>query len=89
MTEEKEKKTNKEKEAKPKKQAKEEKYTILRLVQQSKEDEAVIVGALANNHLLSDYYKEQEDKSKGFDITPTLTEKEFKKIIESFKNKEV
>ena len=92
MTDEKEKILKTKKEEKKEKQTpkkKDTKYTLLQLVRKSEEDEAVIVGALANKHLLTDYYIEQEKQSKGFDVTPTLTEKEFEKLIISFKNKEV
>ena len=71
------------------KEKNEEKYTITDLVKNSNEEESLITGALANAHLLTEYYKELKQKQLGLKIDVKLTKKEFNNLVEKFKNKEV
>lgn len=89
MTNKTDKKQKQSNDSKPKSVKKEEKFRLIDLVRKSELDEALIVGALADNHLLTDYYKEQESLVKGIDVTPSITETEFNKLINTFKKKEV
>ncbi len=68
---------------------KKKKFTIHQLIEQSKEDKILIIGALANSHILDEYKKEKENIELGVKISPKLTQKEFEEIIEKFKKKEV
>ena len=68
---------------------KNKKYTLNQLIKNSNEDKSLIIGALANKHLLSDYNLECESLKKGLNINAKYTEKEFEELIEKFKKKEV
>lgn len=59
------------------------KRVLVELVAESPEREFKIIGALAKAGLLSQYEHEKKVYGK-FDIEPSITEKEFKRILSDF-----
>lgn len=60
---------------------KEELRILSDLVAESTKDYSVIIGCLVESNLYEQYNMELELKSKNLPVKPTITEKEFNKII--------
>lgn len=67
---------------KTEKKAKEEKQVLLDLVEQSPIKLYKLVMNLSNANLLKQYEEEKALRKLGVSIDPTITEKEFNKIME-------
>ena len=70
-------------------ESKAKKYTLSELIEKSNEDIVLLVGVLADNHLLSDYQIEYENIKQSIQVKERYTIAEFKKLIENYKKKEV
>ena len=65
------------------------KKSIINLIQDSKYEKYIIMGALSDNQLMKIYQKELKENETGIESTPQLTTEEFTKMIETFLKKEV
>lgn len=70
-------------------ESKAKKYTLSELIEKSNEDIVLLVGVLADNHLLSDYQIEYENIKQSIQVKERYTIAEFNKLIENYKKKEV
>lgn len=68
---------------------KDDKYTLLELIEKSKENKSVLMGVLAENKLLDKYEEELTAKERGMPITASSSEDEFNKKIDKFLKKKV
>ena len=84
-----EEETQKEEAVTSKKVVKEVKKILNELVTESEEEYILLIGALSKNGLLPSYYKEQKDMSLGLNPEGVMTDKEFNKMINDYKQMEV
>ncbi len=77
----------KEKSPVKKKEKVEEKQSLVDLVQNSRESNSTIVGALASADLYNEYVQEVKNKELGIKLPLKYTEKDFEKMITDYLNK--
>lgn len=85
MAKKKEEEKSEEKKVVNKKQPQEEKFPVIQLIAEEKEDTGIVAGALNKKGM----YLQFIDDLKNNNQKLLLSKKEFKKIIEDFKNGEL